>query len=100
MKITAVITDADIRYYIDQAATELEEDNQIRFPDSDARAEFIEDCVSSEIDKYELYERDPFGYTNCTNAIPSAIARITGLRFSTWLTCTNTRSTIDTCVFP
>ena len=62
MKITAVITDADIRYYIDQAATELEEDNQIRFPDSDARAEFIEDCVSSEIDKYELYECHPFGY--------------------------------------
>ena len=62
MKITAVITDADIRWRIDQAATELEEDNQIRFPDSTARAEFIEDCVSSEIDKYELYERDPFGY--------------------------------------
>ena len=49
MKITAVITDADIRWHIDQAATELEEDNQIRFPDSTARAEFIEDCVSSEI---------------------------------------------------
>ena len=62
MKITAVITDADIRYYIDQAATELEEDNQIRFPDSEARKEFIEDCVSSEIDKYELYDRHPFGY--------------------------------------
>ena len=61
-KFTAVITDADIRYHIDQAATELEEDNLIRFPDSDARAEFIEDCVSSEIDKYELYERNPFGY--------------------------------------
>ena len=61
-KFTAVITDADIRYYIDQAATELEEDNLIHFPDSNARAEFIEDCVSSEIDKYELYERDPFGY--------------------------------------
>ena len=61
-KFAAVITDADIRYYIDQAATELEEDNQIRFPDSTARAEFIEDCVSSEIDSYELYERDPFGY--------------------------------------
>ena len=41
MKITAVITDADIRWHIDQAATELEEDNQIRFPDSTARAEFI-----------------------------------------------------------
>ena len=62
MKITAVITDADIRWYIDQAATELEEDDQIRFPDSEARKEFIEDCVASEIDKYELYERDPFGY--------------------------------------
>ena len=61
-KFIAVITDADIRYYIDQAATELEEENQIHFPDSAARAEFIEDCVSSEIDKYELYERDPFGY--------------------------------------
>ena len=55
-KFTAVITDADIRWYIDQAATELEEDNQIRFPDSEARKEFIEDCVSSEIDSYELYE--------------------------------------------
>ena len=54
-KFTAVITDADIRYHIDQAATELEEDNLIHFPDSNARAEFIEDCVSSEIDKYELY---------------------------------------------
>ena len=43
MKITAVITDADIRWHIDQAATELEEDNQIRFPDSEARKEFIED---------------------------------------------------------
>ena len=50
-KFTAVITDADIRWYIDQAATELEEDNQIRFPDSEARKEFIEDCV-----------RNPFGY--------------------------------------
>ena len=57
-KFTAVITDADIRWYIDQAATELEEDNQIRFPDSEARKEFIEDCVASEIDSYELYERD------------------------------------------
>ena len=62
MKITAVITDADIRWRIDQAATELEEDNQIRFPDSTARAEFIEDCVSSDIDSYEMYDRDPFGY--------------------------------------
>ena len=62
MKITIVLTDADIRYRIDQAATELEEDNLIRFPDSSARTEFIEDCVSCEVDKYELYDRDPIGY--------------------------------------
>ena len=61
-KFTAIITDADIRFEIDQAATELEEENQVRFPDAAAREEFIEDCVSSEIDKIELYERDPFRY--------------------------------------
>ena len=61
-KYIAVITDADIRYRIDMAVSELEEENQIHFPDSDARAEFIKDCVSSEIDKYELYDRHPFGY--------------------------------------
>ena len=60
--VAITITDEDIRYNVETAATELEEDNQIRFPDTDARAEFIEDCVASEIDKYELYERDPFGY--------------------------------------
>ena len=62
MKITIVLTDADIRYRIVQAATELEEDNLIRFPDGNAHTEFIEDCVSCEVDKYELYERDPIGY--------------------------------------
>ena len=30
------------------------------FPDTESRAEFIEDCVSSEIDKVELYDWDPF----------------------------------------
>ncbi len=62
MKITIVLTDADIRYRIDHAATELEEDNLIRFPDGSARTEFIEDCVSCEVDQYELYDRDPIGY--------------------------------------
>ena len=61
--ITFTITDADIRYNVDTAATELEEENQVHFPDSDARTEFIEDCVSCIIDKYDLYERDPFTYT-------------------------------------
>ena len=60
--ISITITDEDIRYNVETAAQELEEENQVAFPDSDARSEFIEDCVSSEIDKYELYERDPFGY--------------------------------------
>ncbi len=61
--IAFTITDADIRYNVDTAATELEEENQIRFPDCDARAEFIDDCVSCIIDRYELYEHDPFIYT-------------------------------------
>ena len=61
--IAFTITDADIRYNVDTAATELEEENQIRFPDYDARAEFIDDCVSCIIDRYELYEHDPFIYT-------------------------------------
>lgn len=61
--IAFTITDADIRYNVDTAATELEEENQVSFPDSDARTEFIEDCVSCIIDRYELYEHDPFIYT-------------------------------------
>ena len=61
--IAFTITDADIRYNVDTAAAELEEENQIRFPDCDARAEFIDDCVSCIIDRYELYEHDPFIYT-------------------------------------
>ena len=61
--IAFTITDADIRYNVDTAAAELEEENQIRFPDCDAWAEFIDDCVSCIIDRYELYEHDPFIYT-------------------------------------
>ena len=61
--IAFTITDADIRYNVDTVAAELEEENQIRFPDCDARAEFIDDCVSCIIDRYELYEHDPFIYT-------------------------------------
>ncbi len=61
--IAFTITDADIRYNVDTAAAELEEENQIRFPDCDARAEFIDDCVSCIIDRYELYEHDQFIYT-------------------------------------
>ena len=60
---TYTIMDKDIRYNVDIAATELEEEYQVSFPDSDARAEFIDDCVSCIIDKYELYEHDPFIYT-------------------------------------
>lgn len=61
-KYIAVITEADIRFYIEKAAAELEEDRLIRFPNRDARAEFIEDCVSCELDRYELYDSDPFRY--------------------------------------
>ena len=60
---TYTITDADIRYNVDTAATEMEEENQVQFPDADARAEFIDDCIACIADKYELYEHDPFTYT-------------------------------------
>ena len=60
---TYTVTDKDIRYNVNTAATELEEENQIQFPDADARKEFIDDCIACVIDKYELYEHDPFMYT-------------------------------------
>ena len=60
---TYTVTDKDIRYNVNTAATELEEENQIQFPDAGARQEFIDDCIACVIDKYELYEHDPFMYT-------------------------------------
>ena len=61
--LVITITDEDIRYNVNTAATELEEENQIQFPDAGARQEFIDDCIACVIDKYELYEHDPFMYT-------------------------------------
>ncbi len=62
-KFIAIITDSDIRSRFDEAAAELEEEKQIRFPGIEARAEFIEDCVLTETDKYELYGCDPFSHS-------------------------------------
>jgi len=44
---------------INQAVADLEDENQIRFPDSKTRAEFIEDCIAVERWKTEMYDRDP-----------------------------------------
>ena len=60
---TYTVTEKDIRYNVNTAATDLEEENQIQFPDAGARQEFIDDCIACVIDKYELYEHDPFIYT-------------------------------------
>ena len=59
-KYTATITEADIRIEIEAAVSELEQDGQIAFPDSDTRNEFVEDCVRSQIDRIELYDSNPF----------------------------------------
>ena len=56
MKHISTITDEDICFEIETAATELEEDNQISFPDSDSRAEFLDDCIIGVMDKLDLYE--------------------------------------------
>ncbi len=62
MKVYSIIITEDfIRERIKEAVAAIEADNIIRFPDSEARTEFIEDCVYYEIDKYELYDVDPFG---------------------------------------
>ena len=56
MKYIATITDEDVRFEIETAATELEEDQQIAFPDSDSRTEFLDDCITGVMDKLNLYE--------------------------------------------
>ncbi len=56
MKYIATITDEDIRFEIETATTELEEDHQIAFPDSDSRAEFLDDCITGVMDKLNIYE--------------------------------------------
>ena len=58
-KYIAVITEDDIRSGFEEAVAQLEEDLAIRFPDTESRAGFIEDCVSCEIDRYEFYDRNP-----------------------------------------
>ena len=58
-KYIAVITEDDIRTGFEEAVTQMEEDGAIWFPDTESRTEFIEDCVSCEIDRFELYDRDP-----------------------------------------
>ena len=59
-KYTATVTESDIRFQIETAVGELEQDGQIAFPDSDTRDGFIEDCVRSEIERVELYDSNPF----------------------------------------
>ena len=61
-KYIAVITEEDILSGFEEAVAQLEEDGAIQFPDTESRAEFIEDCVSSEIDRFELYNSDPFAH--------------------------------------
>ena len=59
-KHIATVTESDIRFEIEAAVSELEQDRQIAFPDGKARNGFIEDCVLSQIDGIELYDSDPF----------------------------------------
>ena len=59
-KYTATVTESDIRFEIETALGELEQDGQITFPDENTRNEFVEDCVRSQIGKLELYDSNPF----------------------------------------
>ena len=55
-KYITVITEDDIRFGIEEAATELEETEQLRFPNAAVRAEFLDDCIACVIDKFDAYE--------------------------------------------
>ena len=74
MRIT--ITDEDIRFGIENAAAEAEEDNQVQFPDAAARKEFIDDCVADIAIKMDIYENDPVPYFPDYNAAVLDMARL------------------------
>ena len=63
-KYTITLTADDIRFEIETAATELEEDNQVQFPDDDSRAGFLEDCAQGIMDKLDSYDRYAPEYTS------------------------------------
>ena len=56
--ITITLDDETVRTCIEQTAAELEEESQIRFPDSGARKEFVEDCTDCILDKLDRCGKD------------------------------------------
>lgn len=63
MKIVYQITDEIIRSEIKYAVNDCIENGWIVFPSVPAMNEFIDDCVSCIIDKFELYETYTPDYT-------------------------------------
>ena len=56
MKIVLTVTDESIRYEVEDALRECEENEWIIFPSQEAREKFIQDCVEDVIERYELYD--------------------------------------------
>lgn len=56
MRIVYKIFDTGIFEGIAGAVEEAEKFGEIAFPDTETRKEFIDDCTSEVIDKYESYE--------------------------------------------
>ncbi len=54
--ITVTLEEEEIRSCVEQAIAELEEESQIRFPDSEAREAFAEDCTGCILDKLDRCE--------------------------------------------
>ena len=51
------------------AITELQDDNQIRFPADASRNDFFEDCLSGTLDQFDLYDLDPYHLPDCNNIV-------------------------------
>lgn len=54
MRTIVKTTDADIRAGIEDEVIDLEENDMIAFPDTDAREQFIQECTEQAIETCEL----------------------------------------------
>ena len=55
-RIVLQITDTTIKYDVEDALKEMEDNDEIEFPTIETRDEFITECVENIIERYEFYD--------------------------------------------